>query len=350
MLGWEFPPHITGGLGVACYGLHRALSEKIAVELILPKAHDISPYYEGELYGEHLAQRVTEFSQNATEQAAQLDFDIIHAHDWMTFQAAVAIKHISKKPLILHIHSSHYDRCGGATHGWIYNIEKYAMRDADHVISVSSYTQEILKEHYGVSESKITVIHNGVEPVTAFRSSQQTDHKTIVFLGRLTAQKGPRAFVEIAKRVIEHEQNTIFIMAGCGDLEDQLKRDVSDAGLTDTLKFSGFLDTQNVQRLLSQAHVYCMPSLSEPFGLSALEAAQFDVPVVLSTQSGAAEVLHGALGADCLDIDGMSQHVINLIRDASLRAHCIALNQKCLKKLTWRSSAAKVLSVYRRFL
>ncbi len=421
-LGWEFPPLINGGLGVACLGLSQALAKSVDLTVLVPMsspeadfekftlrglnqvrmeeieiAEDryryqsfaqvrqipvfLNPYEDGqlapastpipessvtfqerlfsktsreqlevfkigELYGPNLGRKVVEFSKIAAKLALLEEFDIIHAHDWMTFLAGVEVKKATGKPLVLHIHALQYDRSGADDFGWIYEIEKYGMEQADCIIPVSRYTGEIIANHYGIPAAKIRPVHNGAEPVASFATKKKFPEKLVLFLGRLTSQKGPEFFLETAARVIARYPNVRFVVAGTGDKLRPLIETGAFRGLGSHFHFTGFLDKEKVHDLLSMTDVYCMPSVSEPFGLSALEAAQFGIPAVISKQSGVAEVLKGALLADYWDVELMAKHIYDLLTDSDLRANVVEQAKHDIAASTWDAAAAKVLKIY----
>ncbi len=380
-LGWEFPPRITGGLGVACFGLSQALAKQVDLTVLLPthsseiefnfkihrasedyqsfaQVHEIplilDPYAAGEilnpsptdLYGSDLSARVIQYSKIAVKLALRESFDIIHAHDWMTFLAGVEVKKHTCKPLVVHVHSLQHDRAGAGVHDWIYQLEKYGMDEADCIISVSHYTGEIITRHYGISPAKIRPIHHGVTPVNAHQTKGKIAEKLILFLGRLTAQKGPEIFLQIAARVIAQHPSVRFVMAGAGEKRQALQEASTCLGLSEHLHFPGFLTQEKVHELLAETDIYCMPSVSEPFGLSALEAAQFGIPAVISNQSGVAEVLKSALKADYWDIAQLATHIGDLLTDEHLYRRLATQATREIADLTWDAAAAQVLSVY----
>jgi glycogen synthase len=414
MIGWEFPPVINGGLGIACHDLSSALAEKTEVTLILPKSDpaykinklrimglnnidvnslseistlmkmeskldvreitaNLDPYYSnyteenitknyisevkiGEnkynvfnidnLYGGDIIQKVIQFGQLAAKLSEKIEFDVIHAHDWMTMIAGVEIKKKSGKPLVLHIHSLEIDRGGENCRGWVYDLEKYAMENADLLMPVSNFTANIIKKHYGISGHKISPVHNGVRPVNSFKSKRQFTEKTVLFVGRLTRQKGPEHFLEIAAEVLKHSQDVRFVMAGTGENFKKLIEGSSYKNLGNRFHFTGFLNGDKLKYLLSVADVYCMPSVSEPFGLSAVEAAQFGLPCVISKQSGVSEVLTGSLKFDFWDVKKAAACIAKVLNDKVLREKLIEDAFENLKKINWHISAQKVLDNY----
>lgn len=421
-LGWEFPPLINGGLGVACLGLSKALSKSVDLTVVVPKSapdasfegfdlrglnelsieqlrkvegkyqyesfaqvrnvpifldpydtsgtsldilertpggevtfsettrQQLDSFKIGELYGPDLGNKVVEFSKIAAKLALLEDFDIIHAHDWMTFLAGVEVKKATGKPLVVHLHASQYDRAGADARGWIYDIEKYGMEEADRVIPVSRYTGEIVIGHYGIDPKKVRPVHNGADPVDVFVTKKKFPEKLVLFLGRLTAQKGPEFFLEIASKVLEKNRDVRFVVAGTGEKLRPLIETGAFRGLGGHFHFTGFLNKEKVNDLLSMTDVYCMPSVSEPFGLSALEAAQFGIPAVISKQSGVAEVLKGALVADFWDVDLMAKHISDLLTDEELREKVVEQAKLDIAASTWDAAAAKVVDIYRELV
>jgi len=421
-LGWEFPPLINGGLGVACLGLSRALAKHVDLRVVVPRSAPdttfdgftltglnnlrvedlqtvegryryesfarvqrvpihLDPYDDGEttletlegipggevrfsqttrtqleqfklgeLYGHDLGTKVVEFSKIAAKLAMQDTFDVVHAHDWMTFLAGVEVKKATGKPLVVHVHASQYDRAGADARGWIYDIEKYGMEEADRVIPVSEYTGRVVSGHYGINLAKIRPVHNGADPVDVFSTRKKFPEKLVLFLGRLTAQKGPEFFLEIAAKVLAVNPDVRFVVAGTGEKLRPLIETGAFHGLGGHFHFTGFLNKEKVNELLSMTDVYCMPSVSEPFGLSALEAAQFGIPAVISKQSGVAEVLKGALKADFWDVDLMAKHINDLLADEELNARIVEQAKLDIAASTWDAAAEKVVSVYRELV
>lgn len=405
MLGWEFPPEINGGLGVACHGLASALAKLVRLRVLVPAResgsedsnrtfklqstrssqnpeHDsgrageaaayeqipaaLDPYCIAEVqggagsgcqlenapssYGGELAQQVRSYSELATRLALQEDFDLVHAHDWMTFATAMELKRLTGKPLVLHLHATHYDRAGPEARGWIFELEKEAMAAADLIIPVSHYTSRILESHYAVPAEKLRPVHNGAEPVPECGNGHRSSEPLVLFLGRFTPQKGPEYFLEIASKVLGRDPNVRFAMAGKGAQLDELRKSQAFQVLGDRIALPGFLNREQLHELLRRTEVYCMPSVSEPFGLSALEAAQFGIPAVISKQAGVGELLRGALVADYWDTDLMADHIVNLLRDEALRAQVVASAREDIKAATWEAAADKVVAIYREVL
>ncbi len=305
---------------------------------------------EGLLYGEDVTAKVVAYAKAAAAIARDRDFDVVHAHDWMTFLAGLEIKRQTGKPLVLHVHSLSYDRAGSDARGWVYDIERQAMHEADKVVPVSKYTGLICRDHYDVPDDKIFPIHNGAEPVKAWRKKKPFPGKMVLFLGRLTGQKGPRFFLEIAAKVLEHTRDVRFVMAGTGDKLQELIEYGAFRDVGDRLHFTGFLNREQVNELLAMTDVYCMPSVSEPFGLSALEAAQFDIPAVISSQSGVAEVLTQARKADYWDVEQMAQHIVDLISDEEAHKEAVAASLEDQKNCTWDRTAEALLPIFQNCL
>ncbi|MFT4177525.1 MAG: glycosyltransferase family 4 protein [Luteolibacter sp.] len=321
-----------------------------ALEFSRTTPEQLESFRFGDLYGTDLGTKVVEFSKIAAKLALMEDFDIIHAHDWMTFLAGVEIRKATGKPLVVHVHASQYDRAGADARGWIYDIEKYGMEQADAVIPVSHYTGKILTDHYGIPPEKIYPVHNGADPVESFVTRKKFPEKLVLFLGRLTAQKGPEFFLEIASRVIERYPDVRFVVAGTGEKLRPMIETGAFRGLGDHFHFTGFLDPEKVRDLLSMTDVYCMPSVSEPFGLSALEAAQFGIPAVISKQSGVSEMLRGALKADYWDVGLMARHIVDLLSDETLRTEVGQQACKDIAAATWDAAAERVMLVYQNIL
>jgi hypothetical protein len=421
MLGWEFPPEISGGLGIANFNLCKALAPLTDLTLILPKTDpdlkipnvkiidlsriklqdhfekvelkefekviqekkiefNISPYptyrkktqdkitkeriptktrgiievhnqfSRSDLYGVDVFEKVNYYTEIVKRIADDLSYDIIHVHDWMTCTAGITLKELSGCPLVLHIHSLNYDRVGPEKVDWIYKLEKESLQKADMIIPVSKYTGDIIREFYKISGKKIFPVHNGIEKVKPFKSEKNFPEKLILFLGRVTMQKGPEFFLEAAKKIMENNEEVRFVIAGKGDKLQEIIESGAYAELRHKIHFTGFLNRSEVQYILSITDVFCMPSVSEPFGLTALEAAQFGIPVVLSKRSGAAEVLNSALTVDFWDTEKMAGLITKLLSDKNLYKACVAQGYRDLKRLSWTESARKIKALYAKLL
>jgi glycosyltransferase involved in cell wall biosynthesis len=437
MFGWEFPPHISGGLGTACQGLTEALSEeRIDVIFVVPKlvggehAADVSfvdagkvilkkrkrsvqtlsaitegpieygeteitvlevdstlsPYHseayyypvthvqswqhehsgvttshETELlqedeythtftgnYGPNLRAEVVRYAEVAAAIAERIDFDVIHVHDWMTFPAGVAAKRASGKPLVVHVHSTEFDRSGDQIDRQLYEIEKEGMDAADIVLAVSQWTKDIVINRYGIPREKVKVLHNGI--IVRQDSPEPTlpplGTHVVTFLGRLTYQKGPLYFIAAAKKVLEKFPDAHFIMAGSGDLFPQAIERVAHLRLSSRFHFTGFLRGENIARIWAMSNVYVMPSVSEPFGITPLEAIQAGVPVIVSNQSGVAEVMPHAIKVDFWKTDRLAETICSILQHRSLSTTLQKNSQEAIKHITWNNAAKKIKSIY----
>jgi len=439
MLGWEFPPHISGGLGTACQGLTKALAEKgTFIHFLMPRLHGdeeadflqiydlaqgsskpgngfpllrrgaegpactlpeavsiyeipsfLKPYLHpdlvatfngqakigglGELqavpfasgaampqgsamgtahYGTQLFQEVQAYARKALALSGGLHYQLIHAHDWMTFPAAIAIRRSSGRPAILHVHSLESDRSGGCRNEIIAEIERSALLEADAIIAVSDFTRQKIVEDYGVSHGKIFVVHNGINATGYKRREFSTGKKaqTVLFLGRVTFQKGPDYFVEAAINVLQVLPETKFVIAGSGDMLEPLARRIEASGFSSSFQMPGFLRGAQVEKVFEEADLYVMPSVSEPFGISALEALHNDVPIIISRQSGVSEVIQHALKADFWDIDELADLMIGALKYPELRRDLLQMARMEVSELGWNRSAGKTLEVYRLML
>jgi glycosyltransferase involved in cell wall biosynthesis len=444
MLGWEFPPFISGGLGTACYGLTKAMSElgvevlfvlpkpihsdyATHVKLVAPKPGStyaggadvyqlkefrnvkfrtlpsmISPYqtpadyqkvvssvetkteveqikaepivfpaesksngsaskhdkgpetfvgagenYTGDLYSE-----VERYARLVTQLAANEDFDVIHAHDWMTYPAGLAIAAISGKPLVVHVHSTEFDRSGEHVNQRIYDIERQGMHAAHLVITVSFLTKKIVNTRYSVSEDKIRVVYNAIDingnrgGLLSVQTAIQKDEKIVLFLGRITMQKGPEYFLAAAKKVLEVMSNVRFVMAGSGDMIRRIIELAAEMGIGHKVLFTGFLRGEDVEKIYRMADLYVMPSVSEPFGIAPLEALSHDVPVIVSKQSGVSEILTHVLKVDFWDISEMANKIIAVLKHPPLHSTLKEHGSFEVRKLSWTDAAKSCVSVY----
>ncbi len=427
MLGWEFPPFISGGLGTACYGLSKALDQLgVKITFVLPKANPahhaehlkmisakdtvqsqnpgiktsmfkdvkfytiaspLRPYtspgtYEQEVtnaallkgknaagtggqhsdflnnadnYSGDLYTQVNRYAEKVAQIAAAEDFDIIHAHDWMTYPAGIAAAGISCKPLVVQVHATEFDRSGEHVNQSIYDIERQGMHFASKVITVSNLTKNIVVERYGVEPEKVEVVYNGVERdnnycCTQSSSSLEKTDKIVLFLGRITMQKGPEYFLAAAKKVLEVIKNVKFIMAGNGDMMNRTIELAARLGIGSKVLFTGFLRGDDVRKAYQMADLYVMPSVSEPFGIAPLEALQSNVPVLISKQSGIAEVLANALKVDFWDIREMADKIAAVLRHPSLQQTLRKNGSSEVVKFRWEDSAAKIKKIYEQLL
>jgi glycosyltransferase involved in cell wall biosynthesis len=471
MFGWEFPPHISGGLGTACFGLTQALLEnEVKVFFVVPRLHGdeqakdvtlinaseidvargevqqpenskasgpssratksaaasghqrptvtaplgkevsltyieamsaLAPYeslnresqrcelsltawnytfhngntanavdtealasaqshdrngqpgryaFSGR-YGNNLMEEAQAYGRVGAVLGSKHVFDVIHAHDWMTFLAGIEAKKASKKPLVVHVHSTEFDRSGEHINKSVFEIERRGLRESDGIIAVSNWTKEILVARYGISAKKIRVIHNGIIPREhpgVFSFPDVASH-WITFLGRVTHQKGPRFFVEAARKVLQEFPDAHFIVAGAGDLLPQMIERVAQLNMSSNFHFTGFLTGDQVDQVWSMTDVYVMPSVSEPFGIAPLEAIQGGVPVILSNQSGVSEVMPHAIKVDFWDVKALAAAICSVLRYESLSQVLRQNSRQHIQHLTWDKAARNVKALYHEF-
>lgn len=427
MLGWEYPPNISGGLGVACQGLAEGL-DSVGVKVIfvtptsagvhnehesnirfiaisdleigeletsvsstvnrherevsevIPELEHLSPYEVNHIslnsdrieywneplfveessvkrkrsrtlkggYGPNLFTEVQYYTNVITQLVNQLEFDIIHAHDWITFQAGIAIKEITGKPLVVHFHATEFDRAGESGSADVYNIEREAVAKADITVAVSNWTARILIQRYSAHANNLRVVHNGVKLLdeSIARTVSPFGNKLITFLGRITFQKGPEYFVRAAKKVAEQFPDCHFVMAGSGDALPRMIRMVADNRMSSKFHFTGFLNSEEMRELLSMSTAYVMPSVSEPFGITPLEAVQAGVPVVISRQSGVSEVIGDVLKIDFWNVDELSEAICNIINHQSLSRSLSSNAKERIKEISWQTAANKIKQIY----
>ena len=423
MLGWEYPPFLNGGLGVACAGLAAALGDLTQLTLVVPRTpvdhqpdgwdliglegrtlpalwesypetvreqlrqvhlrylpvtlsgYERNPrepeviaeeswytiervvsqtrlrraartFALAEPYGADLWERVQEYTELVGAMVEPGQYDVVHAHDWMTFMAGLELKARYGLPLVLHVHSLEYDRGGPGSRGRIFQLERHALREADRVLPVSHYTAEILRDVYGIEAAKVRPVRNGIDLAPAWRRPRPFPERLVVYLGRLTGQKGPEYFFEAARALLAEGLPLRFAIAGKGHLIEHLIHETARARLGHRIHFTGYLEPDRVQALLAMADVYVMPSVSEPFGLAALEAAQMGVPCVLSRQSGVAEVLQGPRYVDYWDVPAITAAIRTLVEDEAQRQTVIAAQFASLQNLGWAGAAQQVVEVY----
>ncbi len=447
MFGWEFPPHISGGLGTACFGLTKGLAyHDVDIIFVVPKAYgdedqssikvigasqvpvkkrnymivpqlqeestekkssspynltyievgsNLVPYLDpGEFesyvlermakkdfnwsesyfrevpgqaeltevvgtieftgkYGPDLLQEVSNYSLIASEIALEQSFDLIHAHDWLTYPAGIAAKRASGKPLIVHVHATEFDRTGENYNTIVYDIEKSGMEAADLVITVSNLTRNTVINKYGIEASKVFTVYNAVEPgeePDALPVNKVLDEKIVTFLGRITYQKGPEYFMEAASKVLKQTDKVRFVMAGSGDLLRKMIRRAARLGITEKFHFTDFLRGPDVDHMFALSDVYVMPSVSEPFGISPLEAMRSNVPVIISKQSGVSEILKHAVKVDFWDVDAMADAIYALITYDSLSEFFRQHGRDEVDNLKWEESAFEVKKYYTKIL
>jgi len=419
MFGWEFPPHIAGGLGTACYGIVKGLANNgVETLFVMPSASgdedqtytrilnasdvevsdvvknpkeflervqflrvgtNMVPYmdpvkftemsskdqrsqiddfkvnfkqkykFSGK-YGTNLMEEISRYAMVGGEIASQHkdEFDVIHAHDWLTYMAGIAAKRISGKPLVIHVHATEFDRTGENVNTQVFAIEQMGMREADKVITVSNLTRNIVVNKYGINPDKVVTVHNAVdfagrEQMVVERS---VDEKVVTFLGRITFQKGPEYFIEAANKVLKKCPDVRFVMAGSGDLLNRSIRQVARLGISDRFHFTGFLRGADVQKMFAYSDVYVMPSVSEPFGISPLEAMITGVPTIISKQSGVAEVLKYSIKVDFWDVDALADAMYGLLRYPALSQMAAEKGYDEVNALKWDHAAAKMKHIY----
>jgi glycogen(starch) synthase len=306
------------------------------------------PHYGNDLFSEVMryAERVALWSRGRRPQ-------VVHAHDWMTFPAATRVAHMHGIPMIAHVHSLEQDRSGAGANETISSIEGAGVRAATRVVAVSHYTARMINQLHGIPFENIDVVHNGAyarKTVSAYREETQDDRPMVLFLGRITFQKGPDYFVEAAAKVLEQVPNARFVMAGNGDMLPRLQHRVHELGIAEAFEFPGFVRGTDVERLFSTAEAYVMPSVSEPFGISALEAMSYETPVVLSRQSGASEILNHALKVDFWDVNRLAAQIVAILRYPELRSSIVDMAREEVRRVHWEAAATKVKRAYERAL
>lgn len=410
MFGWEFPPHILGGLGTASYGLTKGMSlqDDMDILFVIPKPHgdedqsflkiigacntpvvrhDVSReklqerfggYMDPQLYydlrdhiyadfrylhtndigciefsgryPDNLLEEINNYSICAGVIARKEQFDIVHSHDWLTYPAGIHAKNVSGKPLVIHVHATDFDRSRGKVNPQVYSIEKNGMDYADKIICVSNLTRDTVINKYYQDPSKVVTVHNAVEPVSKeveeIAPLRNTKDKVITFLGRITMQKGPEYFVEAAYKVLQKTRNVRFVMAGSGDMKEAMIRLAARRGIADRFHFPGFLKGLEVYEMLKTSDVYVMPSVSEPFGISPLEAMQVGVPTIISKQSGCAEILDNAIKTDYWDIDAMADAIYSVITYQGMYEYLKAEGKREVDEIKWEYAGQKVREIY----
>lgn len=300
-------------------------------------------------YGPRLMEEVFRYSQAAAQIAIEEVYDVIHVHDWMTFPAGIIAKKISKKPLITHVHATEFDRCGDSPNQDILNIEKTGLEHADHIVAVSHYTRNIIMKKYHIPEEKISVVHNAVLPASINHSWQRkkgTNKKYVLFLGRVTHQKAPEHFINAAYIVSKKLPNVNFIMAGSGDMLPSMINKVASLRLGNRFHFTGFLHNQQVEHIYSLSNIYVMPSISEPFGITPLEAIRHGIPVIISKQSGVSEVLKSALQVDFWDIERLAHLICSLLIYPRLKKSMMGMACNELQSIRWENAAQQLCHIY----
>ena len=372
MIGWEYPPFKAGGLATHCYGLTHSLADKnVKVFFFMPKTKhktssdkknlkiievgeaEVFPYDRPdskEIGGEFFD---SVYKYNALVKAkveatikTNGKFDVVHCHDWLTMKAGIAIKENTGTPLVLTIHSTEYDRSGWIhPNQWFIDIEKEGMEKADHIIAVSNYTKNVIVERYGINPDKISVIHNAVYPI-----KEGHKQEIVLFLGRLTIQKGAEFFLKAAGKVLDYKPDTRFVVAGFGDKLQDLIHQAVDMNISDHVIFTGRLTEDEVKHIYGISSVYVMPSVSEPFGITALEAISAGTPTIVSKTAGVAEAFNNCLRVDFWDTDEMANKIISLLRYDPLHKTLSEEGKREIKLFTWYRVADKTLEAYGRVI
>lgn len=413
MFGWEFPPHILGGLGTASYGLTKGMHANgdMDITFVIPKPHgdeekgfaqiigacntpvawrDVSWDYVASRIGnvmdpqlyfdlrdhiyadfnymrlndlgciefsgrypDNLMEEINNYSIVAGVIARTVPCDIIHSHDWLTYPAGIHAKNVTGKPLVIHVHATDFDRSRGNVNPTVFAIEKDGMENADHIICVSDLTRRTVIDKYGINPAKVTTVHNAVIPLSEDLLNiprRPTKDKVVTFLGRITMQKGPEYFVEAAAKVLKKNKNVRFVMAGSGDMMDAMIQLVAKRDIADRFHFTGFLKGKQVYEMLRDSDVYIMPSVSEPFGISPLEAMEMGVPSIISKQSGCAEILDNVVKIDYWDIDAMADAIHSIISYPAFHETLRRDGIEEIKGITWEKAGKKVIDIYKNVI
>lgn len=414
MFGWEYPPHILGGLGTASYGLTKgmALQPDMDITFVMPrpsgdedksfakiigachtpivwkdvdweytkkrlsKFMDPQDYYDmrNNIYADfsymhtndlgaiefsgkyptNLLEEINNYSIMAGVIARTWKFDVIHSHDWLTYPAGIHAKSVLGVPLVVHVHATDFDRSRGSVNPQVYSIEKNGMDHADHIICVSDLTRKTVIEKYHQDPSKVSTVHNAVEPLSpeieAIKVEKLSSDKVVTFLGRITMQKGPEYFVEAAARVLERSKHIRFVMAGSGDMMEKMIWLASEKKISDRFHFTGFLKGKQVYEMLKRSDVYVMPSVSEPFGISPLEAMQCGIPSIISKQSGCAEILTHARKVDYWDVDAMANMIYSICTYPTLAEELSVEGKNEVDQIKWEYAGQKVRDIYNKLI
>ncbi len=428
MIGWEYPPHITGGLGMACKGLARALAEEgheliflvprlfgdetappgvhlmdvpeglallteeelarlpalqITRETVLPGVYatrdvdtQLIPGAEAKIvtrqsldqirlqggYGPGVYREIRWYADYVALLAPHLDIDVIHCHDWITYPAGMGAAVATGKPLVAHVHATEIDRSGENVNQFVYDLEREMFHRCNAVVTVSNFTRDLLLRHYGVPGHRVQAIHNGVEfelpggyvHEQAFRpeeaglpeSERLKRDRLVLFMGRITFQKGPDYFVRAARIVVSRLPGVRFVMAGSGDMYHRMIEMAADLGIGKYFHYTGFLNKEEVTRLFAMSDLYIMPSVSEPFGLSPLEAMLHGVPTIVSKQSGVSEVISNCIKVDFWNVEDIAAAIISVLENKTLAGQLANGGAGEVQRVTWRAAAEKITRLY----
>lgn len=413
MFGWEFPPHILGGLGTASYGLTKGMYNNGDMEItfVIPKPwgdeekgfadivganctpvawRDVNyDYVQNRIgkvirpelyyslrdhiyadfnymrlndlgciefsgkYPDNLIEEINNYSIVAGVIARTIPCDIIHSHDWLTYPAGIHAKNVTGKPLVIHVHATDFDRSRGNVNPTVFAIEKDGMENADHIMTVSELTRRTVIDKYGIRPDKVTTVHNAVIPLSDELLNlprREKKDKVITFLGRITMQKGPEYFVEAAAKVLQKNKHVRFVMAGSGDMMNAMIKLAAKRNIADRFHFTGFLRGKEVYEMLADSDVYVMPSVSEPFGISPLEAMEMGVPSIISKQSGCAEILDNVIKTDYWDIDAMADAMHALTTYPALHRELRDRGIEEIHGITWEKAGKKVIDIYKKVI
>jgi glycosyltransferase involved in cell wall biosynthesis len=404
MFGWEFPPYNSGGLGIACLGLTKALIDQgVDVQFVLPKKFDLDYPHINFLFADTRTEinqenfyfykkllnaysiletedkllrevafdlnleepsgtiydQVLQYTINSEKIINDTNFDIIHTHDWLTIESGILAKKIKNKPLFFHIHATEIDRTGGHVNQLIYDIERKGMHFADKIIAVSDYTKSTIIKHYGIESNKIEVVHNGIDYYTHKNASldyqvadnlytfKKLGRKIVIFVGRLTMQKGIQYFLESARLAVQKDSELLFLIIGSGDMEEKLIEQTASMGLSSNVIFTGFLRDEKLKAVYTMADLFVMPSVNEPFGLVALEAVVHNTPVIVSKTSGVSEGLTHSLAVDFWDTHTMANMILAITNHPALSQAIVQNSEAELQNINWENSAGRVVEVYK---
>lgn len=393
MFGWEFPPHNSGGLGVACQGIVKALSkQENEITLVLPRRLDVQsshaeivfaetegkpgivinspllPYMDSatyeelgeegrKMYGSSLIEEVLRYAALSESLISGKQFDVIYAHDWLTFPAALRAKEITGKPLVVHVHSTEFDRSGGFvnTRSQIYRIEKEGMEAADRIIVLSHYMKSIVEQTFNISPDKIDVVHNGIDEDTTpqpgegrsqLSSLKENGYSLVLFLGRITMQKGLDHLLRAAQLVVRQNPKVLFLVSGSGDMERRMMEFSAELGIAQNVLFTGFVRGKDQYESFRLADVFVMPSISEPFGLAALEAMNIGTPVIVSKQAGVAEAIQHALKVDFWDVQELANKILSTVAHPELRETLAQNGSAEVRTLTWSKAGNSINRIF----
>ena len=402
MLGWELPPHNSGGLGVACYYMAKALASRgVLIDFVVPYnaqvhedinfmsvlgASDVVPQdlpagcgaydtdfmvklrslgYDVDGIDNTIRALQRRYIKYIERLVLTEDADVIHAHDWLTMEAGVRAKEITGKPLVVHVHATEYDRAGteGSGNPVIHEIEYHGLMMADRILAVSQNTKNIIVEKYGIPADKIEVVYNAIDPDSLndnyvydegtyqYLTALQQDGYTVVStITRFTAQKGLTFFVRAAAKALRANPNIVFLLVGDGEQRNELIRLSSDLGIADKVFFTGFVRGKRWRDAYSLSDVFVMSSVSEPFGLTALEAAHHNNALILTKQSGVSEILENILRYDYWDEDMLADQIVKVASNPYLKRQLQLGVKSEYTRLSWYDIADKCIGCYKEEL